>query len=209
MPSSGSFRLVCWACIPFSLKTPWGWHSSVATSRSLILVTNCISLSHYVGWGSKCKSRLALGSIQPLIQWVMGALSPGVKQQGHVGDHSRPYSTKFKNEYSYTSTHPYVFMTYTETTFPFFIFMYTVVTQMVLKHGSLQVTKYSSCGIMVTLLCCLYNAQVLMQPADQQDQTSMHTHVHTELQCTTPAISQNNDTHIYHFQLKNFKKFWS
>jgi hypothetical protein len=33
-------------------------------------------------------SRQALGPIQPNIQWVQGALSPGVKRPGHETDHS-------------------------------------------------------------------------------------------------------------------------
>jgi hypothetical protein len=42
-------------------------------------------------------SRLALGRTQPPIQWVPGALSPGVKWQGYEADHSRPSSAKVKN----------------------------------------------------------------------------------------------------------------
>jgi hypothetical protein len=42
-------------------------------------------------------SRPALGPIQPLIQWVLGALLPGVKQPGHEADHSPPYNAAVKN----------------------------------------------------------------------------------------------------------------
>jgi hypothetical protein len=42
-------------------------------------------------------SRLAAGPIQPLIQWMAGALSPGVKQLGHEGDHLPPSSAEVKN----------------------------------------------------------------------------------------------------------------
>jgi hypothetical protein len=49
-------------------------------------------------------SRLALGSIQPPIQWVLGALSPGVKRQGREADHSPPTSAKVKKMSIYTST---------------------------------------------------------------------------------------------------------
>jgi len=41
-------------------------------------------------------SRLALGPTQPPIQWVPGALSLGVKQQGHEADHSPPSSAEVK-----------------------------------------------------------------------------------------------------------------
>jgi hypothetical protein len=41
-------------------------------------------------------SRTALGPTQPLIQWVLGALSLGVKQLGCEADHSPPYSAEVK-----------------------------------------------------------------------------------------------------------------
>jgi hypothetical protein len=51
-------------------------------------------------------SRLALGPIQPLIQWAWGALSSGVKQVGHEADHSHPSAARDK-EWSYAAT-PYI-----------------------------------------------------------------------------------------------------
>jgi hypothetical protein len=41
-------------------------------------------------------SRPALGPIQPLIQWVPGALSLGVKSLGREADHSHPSSAEVK-----------------------------------------------------------------------------------------------------------------
>jgi hypothetical protein len=41
-------------------------------------------------------SRPTLGSTQTLIHWVLGALSPGVKRQGHEADCSPPASAKVK-----------------------------------------------------------------------------------------------------------------
>jgi hypothetical protein len=38
----------------------------------------------------------ALGPTQPPIQWVPGALSPGVKRQGREADHSPPTSAEVK-----------------------------------------------------------------------------------------------------------------
>jgi hypothetical protein len=49
-------------------------------------------------------SSLALGSTQPLIQWVPGALSPGVKQPGREADHSPPASAAVKKMWIYTTT---------------------------------------------------------------------------------------------------------
>jgi hypothetical protein len=42
-------------------------------------------------------SRLVLGPTQSAIQWVAGALSPGIKRSGREADHSLPSSTDFKN----------------------------------------------------------------------------------------------------------------
>jgi hypothetical protein len=55
-------------------------------------------------------SRTALGPIQPPIQWVPKALSPGVKRPGREADHSAPSSAEVKKAWSYTSTPQYVFM---------------------------------------------------------------------------------------------------
>jgi hypothetical protein len=55
-------------------------------------------------------SRPALGSNQPPIQWVPGALSPGVKRQVREADHSPPASAEVKKMWMYTSTPPYAFM---------------------------------------------------------------------------------------------------
>jgi hypothetical protein len=51
-------------------------------------------------------SRPVLGLTQPPIQWVLGAVSPGVKQQEREADHSPTSSAEVKNSWSYTSTHP-------------------------------------------------------------------------------------------------------
>jgi hypothetical protein len=52
----------------------------------------------------------ALESTQPPIQWVLGALSPRVKQQGREADHSPLASAEVKKMWIYTSTPPYAFM---------------------------------------------------------------------------------------------------
>jgi hypothetical protein len=55
-------------------------------------------------------SILALGSTQPPIQWVPGALSPGVKRPGREADQSPPTSAEVKKMWIYTSALPYDFM---------------------------------------------------------------------------------------------------
>jgi hypothetical protein len=51
-------------------------------------------------------SRQALGSTQPPIQWVPGALSPRVKRPGREADHSPRASAEVKKMWIYTSTPP-------------------------------------------------------------------------------------------------------
>jgi hypothetical protein len=51
-------------------------------------------------------SRPVLGSTQPPIQWVLGALSLGAKRPGREADHTPPSSAEVKNAWSYTSTPP-------------------------------------------------------------------------------------------------------
>jgi hypothetical protein len=53
--------------------------------------------------------RLDLRPTQPLIEWIPGALSPGVRWTGCEADHSFP-SSAVKKEWSYTSTPPYIIM---------------------------------------------------------------------------------------------------
>jgi hypothetical protein len=55
-------------------------------------------------------SRPALRSTQPPIQWVPGALSPGVKRPGRDADHSPRTSAEVKKMWIYTSTPTYAFM---------------------------------------------------------------------------------------------------
>jgi hypothetical protein len=55
-------------------------------------------------------SRLVLEPTQPPIQWVPGALSPGVKRPGREDDNSPPSIAEVKKTWVYTSTAPYVFM---------------------------------------------------------------------------------------------------
>jgi hypothetical protein len=57
-------------------------------------------------------SRLALGSTQPPIQWVPGALSARVKRPGREADHSPPTSAEVNKMWIYTSTPPYAFTAY-------------------------------------------------------------------------------------------------
>jgi hypothetical protein len=54
--------------------------------------------------------RLVLGTPQPLIQWVLGAVSLGVKWPGHEADRSSLTSAEVENTRIYTSTFPYIFM---------------------------------------------------------------------------------------------------
>jgi hypothetical protein len=55
-------------------------------------------------------SRRALGPTHPPIQWVPGALSPGVKRQRREANHSPPTSAEVKKMWIYTLTPPYALM---------------------------------------------------------------------------------------------------
>jgi hypothetical protein len=55
-------------------------------------------------------SRPALRFTQSPIQWVRGAVFPGVKRPGREVDHSPPTSAEVKPMWIYTSTPPYAFM---------------------------------------------------------------------------------------------------
>jgi hypothetical protein len=54
--------------------------------------------------------RTALGPTQPLIQWVPGAFSLGVKRLEREADHSPPSSAEVKKAWSSIPTPQYVFM---------------------------------------------------------------------------------------------------
>jgi hypothetical protein len=55
-------------------------------------------------------SRPALGPTQPPNQWVLEALSPGVKQLVGCEAFYSPSTAEIKNAWIYTATPPYVFM---------------------------------------------------------------------------------------------------
>jgi hypothetical protein len=63
------------------------------------------------GFFSPCHpSRPAPGPTHPPIQWVLGAVSPGVKRLGRDAKHSPPSSAEVKNVGSYTCTPQYIVM---------------------------------------------------------------------------------------------------
>jgi len=55
-------------------------------------------------------SRLILRPTQPPIQWVLLAISSGLKQPSHEADCSPPSGAEIHHAWRYTSTPPYVFM---------------------------------------------------------------------------------------------------
>jgi hypothetical protein len=81
--------------------------SEVSIATSYGLDDRGVGVRIPVGWrifSSPNSSRPALRSTQPPIQWVPGALSPGVKRPGREVDRSPPTSTEVKKMWIYTST---------------------------------------------------------------------------------------------------------
>jgi hypothetical protein len=68
------------------------------------------SLGRVMNFLLSTTSRPTLGSTQPPIQWVLGALSPGVQRPRREADHSSPASAEVKKMRIYTSAPPYAFM---------------------------------------------------------------------------------------------------
>jgi hypothetical protein len=82
-------------------------------------ITECAGRSGFLGFDSRLglgiflfttPSRTTLGSTQPPIQRVIGALSLAVKRPGREAEHPPLSSAEVKNAWSYTFTPQYVFM---------------------------------------------------------------------------------------------------
>jgi hypothetical protein len=83
------------------------------TARFPCVFGNTDSYGVWKNWMSfTSASRTALGSTQPLIEWLPWAVSLWVMRPGRDADHSPLSSAEVKNAWSYTSTPQYVFMTW-------------------------------------------------------------------------------------------------
>jgi hypothetical protein len=85
--------------IDHSTNYQFYYHHGVSRDSAVGITTGCVlddgGVGVQVSVGSRIfftSSRSDLGSTQPPIQWVPGALSPGVKQPDREADHSRPPS---------------------------------------------------------------------------------------------------------------------
>jgi hypothetical protein len=91
--------------ILLSIRRTYKWSLLFMSSNQNMLFPCCERMAKE--WGVQSSrnkrfffsivSRPVLGPTQPPVQWVLGALSPGVKQHGHEADHSLPSSAKIKN----------------------------------------------------------------------------------------------------------------
>jgi hypothetical protein len=73
--------------------------------------------------GSRIFSTSSRPALGPLIQWVPGALSPGVKQPGREADHSSATRAEVKKTWIYRSTPPYTFTVSKAITLPYIFFL--------------------------------------------------------------------------------------
>jgi hypothetical protein len=112
---SVTFHIIHMVMIQFVVYSCSIW--SICNCGAAVRFTECVDLSIYMhdkvfrtAGVILIASRPTLGPAQHHIQWVLGALSPGVKRLWHEADHSPPSSAKVKKRWSYTSTLPYVFM---------------------------------------------------------------------------------------------------
>jgi hypothetical protein len=80
-----------------------GWKTGKLRGR-------CSSPGRVKNFFFSTSSRPTLGLTQPPIQWVPGALSPGIKRLGREADHSPPISAEVKKTWLYTAISPHVFM---------------------------------------------------------------------------------------------------
>jgi hypothetical protein len=94
-------RLVKWVEIEHSV---WNW---LRAGRSRSRSSSPRRVKNFL-FSTSC--RTALGPIQLRIQWVTGALTPGVKWPGCEADLPPPTSAEVKKTWFYTSTLAYVFM---------------------------------------------------------------------------------------------------
>jgi hypothetical protein len=87
--------------------------SLVSIETTYVLVDRGVGVRVPVGsriFSFPMSSKPALGYTQPPIQWIPGALPPGVKRPWREADHSPPASAEVKKMWIYTSTPPYSFM---------------------------------------------------------------------------------------------------
>lgn len=54
-------------------------------------------------------SRPALGHTQLPVEWIQGVISPGVERSSLQSDHSPQSAVEVRNDWSYTSTPPFMF----------------------------------------------------------------------------------------------------
>jgi hypothetical protein len=87
--------------VPVLVSFRWSNRENLCVCNGIHFVLLPIHL-HFVQTG--------LGSTQPPIQWVPGALSPGVKRQWREADHPHPASAEVKKIWVYTFTPPYIFV---------------------------------------------------------------------------------------------------
>jgi hypothetical protein len=100
----------CFSEVRFNIKSP---DSVVGIATGYGLDDQRVGVRVPVGsriFISPCLPDRLWGPPKPPIQWVPGALSPGVKGPGREADSSHPTSAEVTKTWFYTSTPPYAFV---------------------------------------------------------------------------------------------------
>jgi hypothetical protein len=110
----------------------WAWYWTILITVYFSTSRDSVVRVYATGWTpeespisgrDKRPTRPGLGPTQPPTQLVLGPISPEVKRPGLEADHSPQSSAQVKNERSYISTPPYVFMASTAITLPYYLFL--------------------------------------------------------------------------------------
>jgi hypothetical protein len=165
--------MIMMSCPVLLYGRPRGWSSSPGRVKNFLFSASCIP---------------ALQPTQPHIQWVLGALSPGVKRQGREADHSPPTRAEVKKMWIYTSTPPYAFMAYL---LPLRVLLYDALSEILCTDSNI---KYFATSLLLLLMLVSYFSKLFYQG----DFAQLYTVYLQQWMQQTAAFSQWNVLKLIH-----------